>query len=265
MNFTKLLKPLTHRLGYRSISNAANKVKSGGSIGYNRLQDFYYDVIQEDLMAMKFQYPGKEVDATQNQPYKRESFQGPRFDEDGKIIHKKGSIRPKRPSDLLIGPNNIPELEKIEIQLMMKEAITNKYALLSAYLMLQSITGEKATTVVSKSNVAVWKLRKGQPVGCQVTLTGGAMYSFLDKLVEVVLPRIKEWEGFSSQSGDGTGNLALGFPPSAVGLFPDLEIIYDMIPNISGFNIVFNTTSYRDPNARLLMSALQLPIVNKRK
>ncbi|KAJ9068150.1 54S ribosomal protein L7, mitochondrial [Entomophthora muscae] len=237
--------------------------RSGTRIGFNRLQDYYYDVVQDNLMIMKYEYPGEEFELAPPPVKIRDKFRGPKIGEDGKVVKKKGSIRPKRPLPLPLTPFTIPELNKIQIQLMMPGAIGNKYQLLSAFLLLQTISGEKATTIYSKSDVAMWKLRKGMPVGASVTLTGGAMYSFLDKLVEVVLPRIKEWPGLKIDAGDGTGNLALGLPPSSVGLFPDIEIIYDAFPLISGFYIVFDTTAYRNFNGRLLMSAFQLPFIKR--
>lgn len=241
----------------------SHHLKTGASIGFTRLQDHYYDVVQENIMILKYEYPGEDYVPKPLDIPQKPRFCGPVYDEFGKAIKKKGSSSRKLPTDYPVGPFNIPELETIQVQLMMNQAILNKYYLLSGFLLLETITGEKATTIISKSNVALWKLRKGIPVGATVTLTGGSMYSFLDKLTEVVLPRIKEWNGFKINAGDGTGNLALGFPPSSVGLFPDIEVIYDMIPLVSGFNVVFNTTSYRNPNARLLMSGLQIPFVNK--
>jgi len=97
------------------------------------------------------------------------------------------------------------------------------------------------------------------PIGCRVTLKGDKMYQFLDKLVEVVLPKMKEWPGLPEGSGDGTGNIGMGFPPSALSLFPEIESNFDMYPRMTGFDITFNTTAYTNLEARLLMSAFNMP------
>jgi len=241
----------------------SHHIKTGASVGFCRLQDYYYDVIQENIMILKYEYPGDDYVCKPLEIPQKTRFCGPVYDESGKAIKKKGSNIRKLPIYYPVGPFNVPELESIQIQFVMKQAILNKYALLSGYLLLETITGERPTTIYSRSDVALWYLRKGMSIGASVTLTGGSMYSFLDKLNEVVLPRIKEWNGFKVNAGDGTGNFALGFTPNSVGLFPDVEVIYDMFPLITGFGIVFSTTSYRDPNARLLMSGLQSPFVNK--
>ncbi|KXN74127.1 ribosomal protein L5 [Conidiobolus coronatus NRRL 28638] len=221
----------------------------GSSFGASRLQDYYHNVIQENLMVLKYQNQGTNFIPTKPEEKVKTHF----------TVLTKGSIHSRRPPIVPVHSENIPELDYITIQTMMPEAIASKHNLLSAFLILETITGERATTIYSRSNVALWKLRSGMPIGAKVVLKGAQMYQFLDKLVEVVLPRIKEYKGFSVYSGDGTGNLAMGFPKSAVGLFPDLEIIYDTIPIVSGFHVQFNTTGQRNHDARLLLSGLGLP------
>jgi ribosomal protein L5 len=84
----------------------------------------------------------------------------------------------------------------------------------------------------------------GNPIGCKVTLKGDKMYQFLDKMVEVVLPKMKEWPGLPESAGDATGNMSMGFPPSALSLFPEIESIFDMYPRMTEFHITFSTTRH---------------------
>jgi large subunit ribosomal protein L5 len=100
---------------------------------------------------------------------------------------------------------------------------------------------------------------EGMPVGVKVTLKGEEMYQFMDKLVEIVLPRLKEWPGLSITAGDGNGNVALGFPPSALALFPEIEGSFDVYPKMTGFDVTFNTTAYTNTDGRLLLSAFSVP------
>jgi large subunit ribosomal protein L5 len=241
-----------------ALSNPYPEIEGSG-FGASRLQDYYHNVIQENLMVLKYQNQGANFIPTKPEEKTKTHFTGPKYDEKRMKILTKGSIHSRRPPIAPAHSENIPELDYITIQTMMPEAIASKHNLLSAFLILETITGERATTIYSRSNVALWKLRSGMPIGAKVVLKGAQMYQFLDKLVEVVLPRIKEYKGFSVYSGDGTGNLAMGFPKSAVGLFPDLEIIYDTIPIVSGFHVQFNTTGQRNHDARLLLSGLGLP------
>lgn len=104
------------------------------------------------------------------------------------------------------------------------------------------------------------------PIGCVVNIKGPPMYTFVDKLVEIVLPRLKEWYGVPLSSGDNNGNIAMGFPASALSLFPEIEGNYDSFPLMTGFDVMFNTTAYTDNEAKTLLSGLQIPFnENKRK
>lgn len=106
---------------------------------------------------------------------------------------------------------------------------------------------------------------EGMPVGVKVTLRGEEMYQFMDKLVEIVLPRLKEWPGLSMTAGDGNGNIALGFPPSALALFPEIEGSFDVYPKMTGFDVIFNTTAYTNTDGRLLLSAFSVPFKSNKK
>ncbi|CAG8538276.1 8619_t:CDS:2 [Diversispora eburnea] len=159
----------------------------------------------------------------------------------------------------------LPQLTRIVVHCMMKQALSNKQHLLSGIMALQCITSERPVIVYSKSNVARWKLRKGMPIGCKVHISGASMYTFLDKLVEIVLPRIKEWSGISINTGDQNGNIAIGFPPEVLSLFPDIESNFDMFPMMTGFQVIFHTTAFTDFEGRILLSGFQIPFDPGRK
>ncbi|KAF9185224.1 hypothetical protein BGZ51_002713 [Haplosporangium sp. Z 767] len=235
----------------KNICNSTDNSASGGVLlaqtpiyttGLSRLREHYTTTIQEDIMITSYRHHHKEKK---------------RIPENIKV-ELKGN-RHLKPAPKASSPTVIPELIKIDVHCMMKEAITSKYNLLSGVMAIQSITGETPEIIFAKKGVHNWKLRKGMPIGCRVTLKGDKMYQFLDKLVEVVLPRMKEWPGLPEGSGDGTGNIGMGFPPSALSLFPEIESNFDMYPRMTGFDITFNTTAYTNLEARLLMSGFNMP------
>ncbi|KAF9585997.1 hypothetical protein BGW38_010596 [Lunasporangiospora selenospora] len=216
--------------------------------GLSRLREHYTTSIQEDIMVATYKHHHK----------KAKQYQ------DGVKIELKGNKHLK-PAPRPSSSDGIPELVKIDVHCMMKEAITSKYNLLSGIMAIQSITGEMPEVIFAKKGVHNWKLRKGMPIGCRVTLKGEKMFQFLDKLVEVVLPKMKEWPGLPEGAGDGTGNIGMGFPPSALSLFPEIESNFDMYPRMTGFDITFNTTAYTNMDARLLMSGFNIPFQKSRK
>ncbi|RUP45238.1 ribosomal protein L5 domain-containing protein [Jimgerdemannia flammicorona] len=177
---------------------------------------------------------------------------------DGSVLKRKGN-KPLRPTPPLSSPKTIPQLHKITVHAMVKEAINNKASLLSAFMALQCISAARPEIIYARRSVASWKLREGMPIGVKVELRGDNMYQFLDKLVEIVLPRLKEWHGLPLSAGDGNGNLAIGFPPSALALFPEIEGSFDMFPRMTGFDVIFNTTGYTNTEGRLLLSGFSVP------
>jgi large subunit ribosomal protein L5 len=130
---------------------------------------------------------------------------------------------------------------------------------------LQSVTNVRATVSKSKRNVIEWGARAHKNVAVKCELEGENMYHFLSKVVELVLPRIKEWKGVSIESGDSTGNITFGFTPQQFTLFPEIEFNYDMYPPqmIPGCHITIHTTAILDREARLLLNAIGLPFDGK--
>ncbi|KAI9145771.1 ribosomal protein L5 domain-containing protein [Paraphysoderma sedebokerense] len=135
-------------------------------------------------------------------------------------------------------------------------------------MQFEAITGKHPEIVKAQSNVALWKLREGMPIGVKVKLEGYEMYNFLDKLVELVLPRLKGWYGIPGLAGDGSGNISIGFESNVMSYFPEIEQVFDRYPFMCGFDLTFRTTAQSDWEARLLLSGFQIPIedeASKRK
>ena len=141
----------------------------------------------------------------------------------------------------------LPKVEKIIINMGVGEAVGNPKALDAAVHDLTIISGQKS--------LAAWKLREGMPIGCKVTLRGARMYQFLDKFMNVALPRVRDFRGVSQNAFDGRGNYAVGLREQLI--FPEIE--YDKIDKIRGMNIVIVTTANTDEEARELLKLLGMP------
>ena len=140
----------------------------------------------------------------------------------------------------------IPKLDKIVINMGVGEAKENHKVLETAVKDLETITGQKAVVTRAKHSVANFKLREGQPIGCKVTLRGEKMYEFLDRLVNLALPRVRDFRGVNPNAFDGRGNYALGIKEQII--FPEIE--YDKVDKVRGMDIIFVTTANTDEEAR---------------
>lgn len=149
----------------------------------------------------------------------------------------------------------IPKLEKVVINMGIGEAKDNPKVLESAVKDLEIITGQRPVITKSKKSIANFKLRDGMNVGAKVTLRGERMYDFLDKLMNVALPRVRDFRGVSSRSFDGRGNYALGIKEQLI--FPEIE--YDMVDSIRGMDIVIVTTANTDEEARVFLQEMGMP------
>jgi large subunit ribosomal protein L5 len=148
-----------------------------------------------------------------------------------------------------------PAVHKIVINIGMGEAIQNQKAMENAVRDLSDITGQRPVVTKAKRSVASFKLREGMPIGCTVTLRGDRMYDFLDKLVSVALPRLRDFQGVSRDSFDGRGNYTLGIREQLV--FP--EINYDKIDKVRGMEITIVTTAHTDEEGRRLLQLMGMP------
>lgn len=149
----------------------------------------------------------------------------------------------------------VPKLEKIVINMGVGEAKDNAKALESAVKDLETIAGQKVITTKAKKSVANFKLREGQPIGCKVTLRGERMYEFLDRLVNLALPRVRDFRGVNPNSFDGRGNYALGIKEQLI--FPEIE--YDKVDKVRGMDVIFVTTAHTDEEARELLTLFNMP------
>jgi large subunit ribosomal protein L5 len=152
----------------------------------------------------------------------------------------------------------VPKLDKIVINMGLGEAIQNIKILDSAVQELSQITGQKPVITKAKKSIAQFKLRTGMPIGCMVTLRKERMYEFFNRLVNVTLPRVRDFKGLSGKSFDGRGNYALGIREQLI--FP--EIHYDKIDKVKGMNIVIVTTAKTDEEGKELLRLLGMPFRN---
>jgi len=152
----------------------------------------------------------------------------------------------------------VPKLEKIVINMAVGDSVGNSKALESAVNDLTVISGQKPVITRARKSLAAWKLRKGMPIGCKVTLRGQRMYEFLDKFMNVALPRVRDFRGVNANSFDGRGNYSLGVKEQLI--FPEIE--YDKIDKIRGMDIIIVTTAHTDNEAKEFLSLLGMPFAN---
>lgn len=152
-------------------------------------------------------------------------------------------------------PMEVPKLDKIVINMAIGEAKENSKILDVAMKELETIAGQKAVLTRAKNSIANFKIREGMPLGCKVTLRGDRMYEFLDRLVNLSLPRVRDFRGVSADSFDGRGNYALGIKEQII--FPEIE--YDKVDKVRGMDIIFVTTAKTDEEARELLRLFNMP------
>ncbi|HSS71660.1 MAG TPA: 50S ribosomal protein L5 [Casimicrobiaceae bacterium] len=149
----------------------------------------------------------------------------------------------------------VPRLSKIVLNMGVGEAVADKKILDNALGDMQKVSGQKPVVTKAKKSIALWKIRTGYPVGCMVTLRQDRMYEFLDRLVSIALPRVRDFRGVSGRSFDGRGNYNLGVKEQII--FPEIE--YDKIDTLRGMNITIATTAKTDAEARALLAAFKFP------
>ena len=149
----------------------------------------------------------------------------------------------------------IPKLDKIVVNMGVGEAKENAKVLEAAVKDMEAITGQKAVTTKAKNAIANFKIREGMPIGCKVTLRGEKMYEFADRLINLALPRVRDFRGVSADSFDGRGNYALGIKEQII--FPEIE--YDKIDKVRGMDVIITTTAKTDEEARELLRMFNMP------
>lgn len=155
-------------------------------------------------------------------------------------------------------PMELPRLEKVVINMGVGEAVADRKRLDAAVADLTAITGQKPVLTKAKKSVAAFKVREGMNLGCKVTLRRDRMYEFLDRLVSVALPRVRDFRGLNAKSFDGRGNFAMGLKEQIV--FPEID--YDKVDTIRGMDIIICTTAKSDAEARALLKGFDLPFGN---
>ena len=149
----------------------------------------------------------------------------------------------------------VPKLDKVVINMGVGEARDNAKVLESAISDMEKIAGQKAVVTRAKNSVANFKIREGMPIGCKVTLRGERMYEFVDRLVNLALPRVRDFRGVNPNAFDGRGNYALGIKEQLI--FPKIE--YDKIDKVRGMDVIFVTTAKTDEEARELLRLFNMP------
>ena len=152
----------------------------------------------------------------------------------------------------------VPRIEKITLNMGVGEAVADKKVMEFAVSDMQRIAGQKPVVTMSKKSIAGFKIREGYPVGCKVTLRKERMYEFLDRLISVAIPRIRDFRGISGKSFDGRGNYNMGVKEQII--FPEIE--YEKIDALRGMNITITTSAKTDEEAKALLLAFKLPLKN---
>ena len=152
----------------------------------------------------------------------------------------------------------VPRIDKIVLNMGVGEAVADKKVLENAAADMQKISGQKPVITKARKAISVFKIREGYPIGCMVTLRQARMYEFLDRLISIALPRVRDFRGVSGRSFDGRGNFNMGVKEQII--FPEIE--YDKIDALRGMNITITTTAKSDAEAKALLSAFRFPFRN---
>ncbi|KAL9090149.1 MAG: hypothetical protein Q9165_005429 [Trypethelium subeluteriae] len=198
-----------------------------GPFSLPRLEQTYHSTTEPDLMTLAY---------THFPPGYRAPPKAPRLRswDESSPYHKNRPLRAPRGHTVLpllrppITWQNVPRLERVTVHAMVREALEDKSHLHVARMVVQAITNVRVVTHRAKGNVVGWGLREGRQVSVSAEVTGGDMWDFVGKCVDVVLPRIKDWQGVGGRSGDSSGNIAWGLGPAEVALFPEVEVNYNM-------------------------------------
>ncbi|KAL9055159.1 MAG: hypothetical protein Q9162_003737 [Coniocarpon cinnabarinum] len=235
-----------------------------GPFSSPRLAQTYTSTIAPDYMTLAYQHYPPGYEPAPKAPRLRSW-------DDSSPYHKNRPLRGPRGGDFLrlirkpIGCRNIPRLTGVTVHTFSAEASQDSGRLHVMSMAVQAITGVRPVAHRAKTNVADWGLRAGRYASVTADLRGEDMFNFLAKMVDVVMPRIKEWSGVAGTSGDGSGNISFGFGPDEVAYFPEIEVNYDSYPPkmIPGCNVTVKTSATNDRDARLLLMCLGIPFHGK--
>ncbi|KAH3958231.1 hypothetical protein HBH64_248500 [Parastagonospora nodorum] len=247
------------------VSDPASRAFQPGPFSLPRLEQTYQSTIASDLLSLTYQHYPPGFRAPKNEQrlrewtgdspyYKNRPLRGPRGK--GEVLRLLNEPRTFR---------NIPKITKVVVHSFVPEAQENSGNLHVAGMILQAITNVRAKSHRARHNVVGWGLREGRYVAATATMEHQNATEFLAKLIDVVLPKIKEWKGAKGSSGDGHGNISLGLTPDQLALFPEIEVNYDAYPPkmIPGLHITICTDATSNKDARLLLQAIGLPFYGK--
>ncbi|ORX96300.1 ribosomal protein L5 domain-containing protein [Clohesyomyces aquaticus] len=245
-------------------SDPASREFQPGPFSLPRLEQTYQSTIASDLLTLTYTHfpPGYRAPVkdkrlrewTGDSPYyKGRPLRGPRGGSNLRLLTQPATFR------------NIPEITRVTVHSMVPEAQDNSGVLHVAGMIIQAITNVRVVSHKARHNVVGWGLREGKMVAVTAHVVREDAFHFLAKLVDVVLPRIKEWKGVPGTSGDNSGNITFGLTPDVVGLFPEIEANYDMYPPkmIPGCHITIHTSATNDRDARLLLQSIGFPFYGK--
>ncbi|KAI9374911.1 ribosomal protein L5 domain-containing protein [Aspergillus egyptiacus] len=247
-------------------NDPSSRVFVPGPFSLPRVEQTYESTIASDILTLCYVHTPPGFTPPPKAPRLRSW-------DDSSPYHKNRPLRGPRGGDVLrllrkpIDFNNVPKLERITVHSYVKRAATESSAWLHvAGIAVQAISNVRVETFESKTGVPGWGISPGRDtVAVKADLRGENMYHFFGKLIDIVMPRIKEWPGVKGSSGDSSGNISFGLAPQHVALFPEIEVNYDMYPPhmIPGCHITFHTSARADKDARLLLSALGVPFYGK--
>ncbi|KAI1407269.1 54S ribosomal protein L7 [Hypoxylon sp. FL1857] len=237
---------------------------SPGPFNLPRLKQTFHSTTASDIMTLMYQHtpPG-----TPPQP---ERIRLREWDDSSPYMKN----RPKRgprghdvllPLEKKITWRNIPEIKAVHLAMYMPNAKKNPDHLIVGRSVLQTITGIRPEITTTKSSVAQWGIVKGERMGVKVTVRGDQAYELIDKIIHLVFPKIKDWNGISGTAGDSTGNINWGFEPQVMQYFPEVEANYSLYPSkmIPGCRVTLETTAKSDRHARILCMSLGIPFYGK--
>ena len=222
---------------------------------HDRLRQHYNDTLASDLLLLNYTHNETTVEGARRKP------RAP--------VTPYSVYQPSKPLPQHTQPTkdikprtseNIPHLERISINCFAKPAIENRDLAITAKVMLQHITGMKPRDVFAKTNLPMFHLRPGMPVGAKVEITGEAMSQFVSTLTELVLPRSRTFRNISGKCGDGNGNIGLKLTKHDITLFPELENSLELWPETFDIDLIVHTSAQTDREARTLLSGLGFPV-----
>lgn len=220
----------------------------------DRVKEHFQNTLESDLMLALYEHDAQTIVGEKRRKWEPDSPYA-------LYRHLRKAKHVNRPQRDIhpIGPDNVPKLTAISVNLYSKDVISSPVLNIAARLQLAQLTNLKPKELKNKVNYQGWKLRKGRRCGAKVEITGQDMSQFLTTLTELVLPRIKTFQGLKETSGDRNGNISFGLDPQDIKYFPEIEHFQDLYPKLFGFHITFKTTARTDEAAKALLSSFGLP------